>query len=226
MVFCTRIFFTMQTIIISDIHLGSPHSCAEEFIHFLDTLPAEANLIINGDVVDHWHRDLTGIHLQALEHLQAESYNRQVIWIRGNHDEKYELVDPAKIEFTDDYHIDKRLYISHGYNFDNVMPYHKLFIIFFKTVHRIRVKLGAESMHVAHYAKQFPKLYEFLKSHVSKNAIIYAKENGYTAVTCGHTHFIEDKTIDGIRYLNTGAWTEQPISYIRVTDNKIELLEI
>ena len=215
----------MQTIIISDIHLGSPHSRAEDFINFLNKLPEDTDLIINGDVIDHWHKDLEGIHLEALECLKAKSYNRKVIWVRGNHDEKYNLDGPHNIEFVNSYHIDKRIYISHGYAFDNVMPYHRLFIIFFKTIHRIRVKLGAESMHVARYAKKFPRLYEFLKRHVSKNAIEYAKENGYAAVTCGHTHFIEDKTIDNIRYINTGSWTELPICYIQITDNKIELLE-
>ncbi|MCK5529215.1 MAG: metallophosphoesterase, partial [Kiritimatiellae bacterium] len=122
----------MISILVSDIHLGSPHSNAEEFIKFLNELPAEAGLIINGDVVDHWHRDLEGISLQALERLKAESYKRKVIWVRGNHDSKYKLEDPAKIEFADSYHIGKRLYIAHGHNFDNVMPPHKGFIIFFK----------------------------------------------------------------------------------------------
>ena len=77
--------------------------------------------------------------------------------MRGNHDGKYELEDPAKIEFAKSYHIDKRLYIAHGHNFDKVMPSHKGFIIFFKMLHKIRTKLlGIESVHVAHYAKKYP----------------------------------------------------------------------
>jgi predicted phosphodiesterase len=55
------------------------------------------------------------------------------------------------------------------------------------------------------------------------NAVNYAAENGFEAVTCGHTHFAEEYFINGIRYLNTGAWTERPTYYVRVTDNEMTL---
>ncbi len=212
-------------IIISDIHLGSPHCYINEFINFLNSLPLKTELILNGDVIDHWHRELQGIHADALALLRKESFTRKIIWIRGNHDDQYELTGKHNIIFCNYYNIDKRLFISHGYNFDNVMPYHKAFIIFFKMIHHLRIKLGAESVHVARYAKKYPHLYNFLKRHVSANAIEYAKENGYAAVTCGHTHFIEDKTIDGIYYINTGTWTEPPICYIEVAKTEITLKE-
>ncbi len=182
---------------------------------------------MNGDVVDHWHRDLAGINLEALERLKAESYKRKIVWVRGNHDGKYELEGDSNIKFVNSYNIDKLLFIAHGHNFDKVMPSHKGFIIIFKMLHNLRIKLlGLETVHVAHYAKKFPHLYEVLTRHVRKKAIKYAKQNGYKAVTCGHTHFVEDKTVNGIRYLNTGAWTESPLSSVRVTDDKIELIEI
>ena len=60
----------------------------------------------------------------------------------------------------------------------------------------------------------------------SMNAIEYAKENNYEAVTCGHTHFTEDVTVDGIRYVNTGCWTELPASYLHVDDSDIRLVEV
>lgn len=107
------------------------------------------------------------------------------------------------------------------------MPPHKGFIILFKMLHNLRIKLfGVESIHVAHYAKRYPHLYSVLTRHVSKKAIKYAKQYEYKAITCGHTHFIEDKIIKGIRYLNTGAWTEEPICYILVTDDNIELIKL
>ncbi len=55
------------------------------------------------------------------------------------------------------------------------------------------------------------------------NAVNYAAENGFEAVTCGHTHFAEEQFINGIRYLNTGAWTELPTYYVHVTDNEMSL---
>ena len=55
------------------------------------------------------------------------------------------------------------------------------------------------------------------------NAVHYARKNGFTAVACGHTHFAEEQFINGIQYLNTGAWTEQPTFYVRVTTDEIVL---
>jgi UDP-2,3-diacylglucosamine pyrophosphatase LpxH len=55
------------------------------------------------------------------------------------------------------------------------------------------------------------------------NAVNCAVENGYEAVTCGHTHYPEDRLINGIRYINTGAWTESPTYYLLVTDDILSL---
>ena len=42
-----------QTIIISDLHLGTKDSKAEEFIEFIEKHPTEL-LILNGDIIDGW----------------------------------------------------------------------------------------------------------------------------------------------------------------------------
>jgi predicted phosphodiesterase len=55
------------------------------------------------------------------------------------------------------------------------------------------------------------------------NAVSYAAANGFETVTCGHTHFAEEHFVHGIKYLNTGAWTELPTYYVRITDNEMTL---
>ena len=42
-----------QAIIVSDLHLGTKDSKAEEFITFLEKHPTDL-LILNGDIVDGW----------------------------------------------------------------------------------------------------------------------------------------------------------------------------
>ena len=214
----------MNTIIVSDVHLGSKHSHADLFLRFLDSLSPETSLILNGDVVNHWRGVLEGRDMEAEQRLKEESLCRKVVWVRGNHDDRYAIDDPAGIEFADSYSIGKRLYVSHGFDFDTVMPYHRSFIIFFRFFHRLRIRLGAESVHVAYYAKRFKILYGVLRKHVAMNAVEYARENGYAAVTCGHTHYAEDVMIDGIRYINTGAWTEMPVYQLGVTDDGMDLV--
>ena len=86
----------------------------------------------------------------------------------------------------------------------------------------MRVKLGARPVHVAEYAKKWKSFYRVLRNNVRLNAVNFAMENGYQAVTCGHTHFAEDMVVNGVRYINTGAWTEAPAFYLHITaDNMV-----
>ena len=216
----------MHTIIISDLHLGSPYCLCDGFPAFIDNLPDDAALVLNGDVTDHRHRHLNPDHVRALDLLRQESTKRDVTWIRGNHDKHYKLKDPVNIRFATSHTIAKRLYVAHGHSFDGFWPYNRIFSALFLFVHRARIKMGARRVHVAVYAKRWTWLYQYLKNHIANNAARFAREHGYDAVTCGHTHFAEDRMIRGVRYINTGSWCEQPISYISVTDNEITLKDI
>lgn len=216
----------MHTIVVSDIHHGSKHCEIERFIAFLRGLPPDADLVLNGDVVNRLHHPFPERHLHALDLLRHESERRRVIWVRGNHDEDFELPDPARIVFTRSHAIDRRLTISHGHHFDNVMPRSRLFISVFRMFHRLRILLGADSVHVAYYAKRFPFLYAVLRNAVAMNAVEYARENGFQAVACGHTHYVEERTIEGIRYCNTGSWTEEPVYFLEVRDADMHLVPV
>jgi UDP-2,3-diacylglucosamine pyrophosphatase LpxH len=93
-------------------------------------------------------------------------------------------------------------------------------------LHDLRVKLGARPVHVAQYAKKWNLFYGYLRKNVMLNAVNYAAKNGFEAVTCGHTHYAEEMFINGIRYLNTGAWTELPSHYVQITANDIKLKKL
>jgi len=213
-------------LIVSDIHLGSRYCRVAEFLRFMDDLPPGADLVLNGDVVDRWHHAIPDEHKPVLEAIRRESLNRRVVWVRGNHDDGFVLKDPRKVEFADSYELGSRLFASHGYDFDNVMPYHETFIKLFRAMHHLRILLGAEPVHVAYYAKKFAPLYNVLRRHVTMNAIEHGRENGFEVVTCGHTHYVEEVAQDGVRYINTGSWTEKPICCVEVGEKEIGLREI
>ena len=43
---------------------------------------------------------------------------------------------------------------------------------------------------------------------------------------CGHVHFSEDSTADGVRYVNSGAWTEDSTHCVLIyEDQRTELVE-
>jgi len=215
----------MLTFVTSDLHLGSRHFLGELFSAFLNSLPAGAQLVLNGDIVDYVHTRIPPAHERVIHLLSEESRRRKVIWIHGNHDPEFRPVDSGEIEFHKSYALGRRLFITHGYAFDNIIPYNRLFIKVFRALHRFRVLLGAEPVHVAEYAKKWSLFYSVLRKSVMMNAIEYAKENGFESVTCGHTHFMEERVVDGIRYMNTGSWTERPVGYVLVDDAEVKLCE-
>lgn len=209
--------------IVSDLHLGSPYCHHRPFLAWLASLPAEVPLILNGDIIDDPRDPLGPEHQAVLQRLIAESHQRPLIWVQGNHDQDLDLGDTGQIQFARHWAIGRRLLIVHGDDLDEVMPRHQLFKQVFKAVHRLRVRLGFPDIHVAQYAKKWGLLYRVLNQHVANKALRVARTQGFAAVTCGHTHAAMDLQEGNARYLNTGAWTEAPHHFIAVTPDEIRL---
>jgi UDP-2,3-diacylglucosamine pyrophosphatase LpxH len=213
----------MKAIIVSDLHIGSRYFSREKFKQFLQNIPQDNDFILNGDIVNNSYEKLKSADQQILDRFGEMSLRQKVVWVRGNHDNGYLPDNLGQIQTKQHHALGKRLFITHGDFFDEVMPRSRMFIRAFKMMHDLRVKLGARPVHVAQYAKRWKSFYGYLRKNVMLNAVNYAAANGFEAVTCGHTHFAEEHFIHGIKYLNTGAWTERPTYYVRVTDNEITL---
>lgn len=211
------------TFVVSDLHLGSEHFRQRDFLFWLDRLPAGSRLVLNGDIVDDARRPLGPGPRLVLERLIAESCRRPVVWVRGNHDEELVLPEPGRVEFVERWEIGQRLLIVHGAHLDHLMPRHGAFKWLFRRFHRLRVVLGFRDVHVAEYAKRWGFLYRVLTEHVARNALRAARERGFAAIACGHTHAAMDLVTPDGRYLNTGAWTERPLHYLRIEPDLIRL---
>jgi len=213
----------MNAIIVSDLHIGSRYFLRHNFEHFFNNIPEDAEFILNGDIIDNPYGKMDPADRQILDRFAKLSLRQKVVWVRGNHDNGYIPENLGNIQIKHHYALEKRLFITHGDFFDDVMPQSRLFIKTFQMLHDLRITLGARPVHVARYAKRWRRFYAYLRKSVMLNAAKYAAENGFSAVTCGHTHYAEEQMINGIRYINTGAWTEQPTYCVRVTDNEISL---
>ncbi len=213
----------MNAIIVSDLHIGSPHFSHQDFEHFLARVPKNHELILNGDVIDKPYTEIDPAHQRVLELMRQTSYSQKVVWVQGNHDNGYTPRRLGKIHFKLLHSIEHRLLIAHGDDFDEIMPTNQTFMKVFKLMHELRIRLGARPVHVAEYAKKWKILYTILRNNVMTNAVSCARENGYEAVTCGHTHYPEDRVFNGVRYINTGAWTESSAFYLLVTAEEITL---
>jgi len=213
----------MKAIVVSDLHISSRYFLRETFMQFLQNIPQDHEFILNGDIINNPYGKMKPADRQILDCFGEMSLRQKVVWVRGNHDNGYIPDNLGKIQIKQHHALGKRLFVTHGDFFDEVMPRSQMFIKAFKMMHDLRVKLGARPVHVAQYAKRWKSFYEYLRKNVMLNAVTYATANGFEAVTCGHTHFAEEQFVNGIKYLNTGAWTERPTYYVRVTDNEITL---
>ena len=181
----------MNAIIVSDLHIGSRYFQFGVFERFMAELPADQELILNGDIVDSPYVKMEKSDQRALDMIKNLSYRQPVVWVRGNHDNGYVPKGFGQAVFQSSHRIGKRLLITHGDDFDEIMPRSRLFIRAFKWMHLLRVKLGARPVHVAEYAKKWRSFYRVLRKNVALNAAKCAAQKGFEAVTCGHTHYPE-----------------------------------
>lgn len=211
----------MPDYVVSDLHLGSPYCHLDNFLSWLDQLPAGARLVLNGDIIDDPREPLPPSHEAVVQRLVDESRQRPVVWVFGNHDRSFVLADKGEIEFVPTWQLDGRLLVTHGDSLDEVMPRHSIFKSLFKALHRLLIWCGFPDVHVAMYAKKWPFFYRVLNDHVATKAVKLARGKGYEAITCGHTHAAMDIQRDGVRYLNTGAWTEAPHYFLKIDPDQI-----
>jgi len=216
----------MRYLVTSDLHLGNHFSRCRQFTAMIERLNKSVTVILAGDTIDAPGRSLSIDHQEALDAIRKHASHKQVIWIEGNHDEGYRPEASENIQFVNSYAVGKRLFICHGDTFDAVMPNNRWFIKTFRFFHKLRLRLGADPVHVADYAKKFQSLYNFLRRKGMNCAVEHGHEQNFEAVACGHVHYAEDTLCEGIRYINLGAWTESPCYCLLVDEDKMKLTTV
>lgn len=214
----------MLTLVVSDLHLGSPHCQPERILTFLNRIPDGSRLILNGDILDRHPETLPASHQVVLGALILAGERLELVSLAGNHDDLAKSASPPwamLAEFT----IDDQLHISHGHRFRLFRSYEARFLPLIRFILKVAMFLGAPTMHPAAYAKRWPWLYQILRRRLRDKAIRHARSHGYAAITCGHIHFAEDYSEDGIRYLNSGCWTEANTHCLSIKDGEIRLIE-
>jgi UDP-2,3-diacylglucosamine pyrophosphatase LpxH len=229
-----------QAIIVSDLHLGTKDSKAEEFIEFLEKHPTPL-LILNGDIVDGWALNRgtkwKKQHTKVISKLLQLSNTTRIVWIRGNHDEfiqEFIGTHLGAIEIREDYKLDiyntmESYYIFHGDVVDVFITKYKwlskigsigydfaLTLNRWYNAYRKWKKLPYQS--ISQKIKSGVKAATNYINDFETTALSMAIKKGCNGVMCGHIHQPEDRIINGHRYLNSGDWVEN-MSAILV-DNK------
>ena len=203
-------------IVISDLHLGSAVCQAKLLEQFLLWSVVNTRvLVINGDIFDDLNFNrLNKRHFACLKIIRKNSDRDdfKLLWLRGNHDGPADIVSHiVGVEILDEYVYDNgkiQLLILHGDQFDTFTTQYPWMTeiacgIFFYIQKWMPHR-------AARWIRRISKRWQRNSELIERRAREYARSKGYSFVTCGHTHLPLDTTADGVRYLNSGTWTEAP----------------
>lgn len=220
-----------DTVIISDIHLGSKVSRAPVLVDFLNKVSFD-RLIINGDVFDsiNMHR-LNRYHWKVLSRLRIltdRENHKEVIWIRGNHDGYSDLLSQLLgVKVLNEYEFvwnDQRVIVMHGDVFDHFTSRYKWISDIADYFYRFSIYIDPIKMRLGRWLKRNSKVFIRNTQMVRSRAVAYAKYKNANMIICGHTHYAEDTVVDGVRYLNSGCWTDVPAHFIGFSGDKVQVL--
>lgn len=238
-----------RSIFISDVHLGTRFSKANELLAFIKEHECE-KLYLVGDIIDGWaikrkikweqsHSDV----VQKL--LRKARKGTTVYYITGNHDEFLRPFLPLIL--GDRLHIvnnaeyvglnNKRYLITHGDFFDTITMTKKwvavlgdygyeLLLHLNMPIQKVRKLLGIKRhWSLSKYVKDNVKSSVSFISDFENILATYAKQHGFDGVICGHIHKAEIREIDGIEYLNCGDWVESCTAVVETLDGKWEVID-
>jgi UDP-2,3-diacylglucosamine pyrophosphatase LpxH len=234
-----------RTVWISDVHLGTRGSQANELLRFLKAVDFE-KLYIVGDFIDVWqlrrskrwpqdHNDV----VQKL--LRKARKGCPVIYIPGNHDDfcskylgTYGNVSIVKqdVHTTAD---GRRLVVMHGHEFDCVTLHaewlsrigdvgYTFLLSINGWLNWCRRLLGRPNWSLSAYIKARVKNAVNFIGNFEKSVSHYAELHSCEGIVCGHIHTPSIRRMQETDYYNTGDWVESCTALVEDYEGNIRLL--
>jgi len=222
-----------DTVILSDIHLGSETCRASDVMDMLKRLTFN-RLVLLGDIFndlnfsrlkkEHWHL------LSYIRKLSNPKRNVEVVWVEGNHDQG--LTDVMShlvgIEVYQEYSWDyrgKRYLAVHGHQFDRFLINNFLLSNIGIFIYTQVQRLHFFEQKLARFLDRMSTAWLRLSDVVSAGALNLARHRGADVVFCGHTHEALQRQQDGIEYYNSGCWTNAQATYLTVSEEGVLMHE-
>jgi len=213
-----------DTIILSDLHLGSEVSRASAALRMLKSASFN-RLILLGDIFSDLNfRRLKKEHWQFLGYIRKLSNPKrqiEVVWVEGNHD--HGLSDVMShlvgIRVYDEYVWEfngKRHLAVHGHQFDRFLTRNGVLSSFLSALHLGLQKMSFGKRRMMGFLERFDTAWLRLSAKVARGAVAHASSRNADRVFCGHTHEALSLKQDGIEYYNSGSWTQDVPTYIAV----------
>jgi UDP-2,3-diacylglucosamine pyrophosphatase LpxH len=220
----------MVTLLVSDVHLGSPLSRAGSLLQLLKRGGFD-RLILLGDMFS--SMDFTRLRkedFQLIDYIRKLSNPKrgiEEVWVGGNHD--FSIIDvmthlvgiPAYEKYTWEWN-GRTCVAIHGHQFDGICannPWYARLISFFYLEAQ---KIPFFRRLICIWLDKVSAKWQRLTPVVAERAIAYARNHGFDVIFCGHTHETWHEKLGITSYFNTGAWVGPECTYIWMTDDKIE----
>jgi len=213
----------VDTIIVSDIHLGSQVSRAGELIQLLKKFDFH-RLILNGDVFDDLNfkrlKKQDWKFLSLIRKLSNPDNNKEVIWVIGNHDGVAETLSHLLgVEVVEEFiwtYGDKKMLALHGHQFDDFITEKPVITEVATRIYTGMQLLGGDKQALSRWVKKRSKSFIRIVEKIANDAIAYGTMKSADYVFCGHTHLPSIIKNDKIVYVNSGSWTDIPSTFITV----------
>jgi len=226
--------YKADTVIISDVHLGSEVSQARLLRQALKEWYPFRRLIILGDLFEDLNFSrLSKHHFRLIDDLRRLTNRKrgvQVDWIEGNHDE--DAQDIVRRMIGANVHREliveaggKRYLFLHGHQFDTFLTDHPYLSLWAGSLYQSVQRREGETNSISRWLKKKSKGWIRVCQKVERKAIEYGEERGVDFVVCGHTHYHEATPVSaegGVRYINTGCWTDFPCKLTTLGDEGMQ----
>lgn len=222
-----------DTIILSDLHLGSDVSRASAALRMLKSASFN-RLILLGDIFcDLNFRRLKKEHWQFLGYIRKLSNPKreiEIVWVEGNHDHGLSDVMSHLVgirvyqEYVWEYSGIKHLAI-HGHQFDRFVSHNRVISTFLSGLHLGLQKFAFGKRRLIGFLERFDTQWLRLSAKVASGALAHGRYKNAQRIFCGHTHEALSLQRDSVEYYNTGSWTQESTTYVAIDHQGARICE-
>lgn len=222
-----------DTIILSDLHLGSEVSRAPAALRMLKSASFN-RLILLGDIFSDLNfRRLKKEHWQFLGYIRKLSNPKreiEVVWVEGNHDHGLSEVMSHLVgirvyqEYAWEYRGIRHLAV-HGHQFDLFVSNNRVLSSFLSALHLAFQKFAFGRKRMIGFLERFDTAWLRLSAKVADGALAHGRSRNSQRVFCGHTHEALSLKRDEVEYYNTGSWTQDSATYVAIDPQGVRICE-
>lgn len=218
--------------IVSDVHLGSEVSRAEDLLATLRSHRFK-RLILLGDIFSDLNfKRLKKEHWQLLSYIRKLSNPKrgvEIVWVEGNHDRGLSEVMSHLVgikvyeEFIWEY--EGRRYLAvHGHQFDRLLVDNAVISQLTSSLYLWIQKCDfGRRRRLSRYLDRVNTSWLRMSPRVAAGAVKLAHARKADYVFCGHTHDALQLVEDGVCYYNTGSWTQSPATFVTINREGVKI---